>query len=74
MVVGKSETGQYGNQFITKKFPSKTLFEMKDSSLKSLREVEYDNQNCIRCQKTPARPKNFQVMVTDYCHSAYNGP
>ena len=35
----------YINWSVTKKFPIKALSEMIDSSVKSLGEVEYDNQN-----------------------------
>ena len=49
---------QYLNRSITKKFSIKELSEMIDSSVKSLEEVEYDNQNSLRHQKTPVQPKN----------------
>ena len=31
-----------------------------DSSVRSLGEFEYDNQNCLRHQKTPVRPKSLK--------------
>jgi len=53
MKIGASDNvTKYGNPVATKKFPIKTLLKMIDSSAKNLGEVEYDNQNCLRCQKT----------------------
>jgi hypothetical protein len=37
----------YGNPVATKKFPTKTLLKMMDSSAGDLGEVEYDNQNSL---------------------------
>jgi hypothetical protein len=48
----------YGNPVPTKKFPTKSLLKMIDSSTKNLGEVEYGKQNSLQLQKTPARPKN----------------
>ena len=38
-----SPVTMYGNLFATEKFPTKTLLEMIDSSVRNLGEVEYDN-------------------------------
>ena len=48
----------YINRSVTKKFPIKTLLKTIDYSVRSLGKVEYDNQNCLKHQKTPVRPKS----------------
>ena len=47
----------YINRYTTKKFPIEILLEMMDSSVRSLGEVEYDDQNCLKHQKNPVRRK-----------------
>ncbi len=42
--------------YITEKLPIETLSEMIDCSVKSLGEVDYDNENCLRYQKILVRP------------------
>src|SRR4051794_4494377 len=55
---------RYINRSITKNFPIETLLEMMDSSVKSLGEVEYDNQNCLKHQKNPVcRKVRSEVYV-----------
>ena len=48
----------YGNPVATKKFPTKTLLKMIDSSVKNVGEAEYDIQNSLQHQKIQVRPKN----------------
>ena len=48
------------NRSITKYFPIKTHFKIMHSSVKNLRKVEHDEQNWLRHQKTPVRPKNLK--------------
>ena len=43
----------YINRSITKKFPTETLLEMIDSSIKNPGGIEYDNQNCLKQEKNP---------------------
>ena len=50
----------YGKPVATKKFPTKTLLKMIDSSVKTLEEVEYDNRNSLQHQKIQVRQKNFK--------------
>ena len=50
----------YGNPVVTKKFPTKTLLKMIDSSVKNLGEVEYDNQNSLQHRKIQVRQKNLK--------------
>ena len=49
----------YGNPVATKNFPTKMLLKMVDSSVKSLGELEYDNQNSLQHLKIQVRQKNF---------------
>jgi len=59
----------YINQSITKKFPIEILFEMMDSSVKSLGEVESDKQNCLKHKEKPVRRKirsEVNVLVLLY--------
>ena len=48
----------YINWSITKKFPTEILLKMMDSSVKSLGEIEYDNQNCLKHKEKTSSPKN----------------
>jgi hypothetical protein len=48
---------QYISHSITKKFPTETLLEITDSSVRSSEEVKYGNQICLQHQKTPVRRK-----------------
>ena len=57
----------YINRSITKKFPIKTLLETIDSSVKSLGEVEYDNQNSLQHQKPPV-----SAISCEPCESTEN--
>ena len=57
------------NWSITKNFPIETLLEMMDSSVKSLGEVEYDFQNCLKHKEKPVRRKirsEVNVLVLLY--------
>jgi len=48
---------------------------MMDSSVTNLGEVEYDNQNCLRHQKTPVQPKNLEwalPLIATVHKSAHN--
>ena len=56
----------YRNSIATKKFPTKILLEMIEYSIKNLEEVEYDKQNCLRVQKTLARP-TIPILFSYHC-------
>ena len=55
------------NRPIAKKFSIEALLEIMDSSVRSLGEVEYDNQNWLWHQKTQFAEKS-EVTVISYCH------
>jgi hypothetical protein len=45
-------------QVSQKRFPTKTLLKLIDSSVENLREVEYDYQNSLKPQKIQVRSQN----------------
>ena len=65
----------YINRSVTKKFPIETLSEMIDSSVRSLWEVEYDQQNLLQRQKTQVRPlivNHGKVRKIHWSHLEHN--